>query len=221
VEEFSRFRQWLDQQEANRIQVELLIGIGRNRTVEEFETVAPLILKLYEAGLIVGVTLAGPERGWPVLPFKSFFAEFHEAGLGIEIHAGEWCGPESVWDALENGYPDRIGHGVALFDDPRLIDLIRERAIHLEMCPTCNLKTGSVAALDQHPIRRARDLGMNFSLNTDDPGVVGCSMQSEYDLVSRLFGFSEAAFQQIYANTLRARFQPELDGTIVQGGALV
>jgi hypothetical protein len=41
-------------------------------------------------------------------------------------------------------------------------------------------------------------------------------MQSEYDLVSRLFGFSEADFQQIYANTLRARFQPKLDGDVIQ-----
>lgn len=218
VEEFSRFRQWLDHKEAQQIQVELLIGVGRNRSAEEFESIARLILSLYGAGLIVGVALAGPERGWPVLPFKSSFARFHEAGLGIEIHAGEWSGPESVWDALDNGYPDRIGHGVALFEDPRLIEVIGERAIHVEMCPTCNLKTGSVAALEQHPVRQARDLGLNFSLNTDDPGVVGCSMQSEYELVARLFGFTESDFRQIYAHTLQARFQPELDEDVIQAG---
>ncbi len=37
--------------------------------------------------------------------------------MGIEIHAGEWSGPESVWDALEYGKPDRIGHGVGAFED--------------------------------------------------------------------------------------------------------
>ena len=69
-------------------------------------------LKLYEAGHLAGVVMAGPEPRYPVKPLHKFFASWHEAGLGIEIHAGEWCGPESVWDALEYGFPDRIGHGV-------------------------------------------------------------------------------------------------------------
>jgi len=121
------------------------------------------ILALYEAGLVVGVALAGPERGNPVKPFHKTITRFHEAGLGIEIHAGEWCGPESIWDALEHGYPHRIGHGVSLFQDPKLIGLFQERQIHLELCPTSNLKTGSIAQIEEHPIGRARELGLNFS----------------------------------------------------------
>ena len=164
----------------------------------------------HEAGLIVGVALAGPERGYPVKPFHSTFARFHRAGLRIEIHAGEWCGPESVWDALEHGYPDRIGHGVSIFQDPRLLDVIQERNIHLEMCPTSNLVTGSVACIAEHPIGRARDLGLGFSINTDDPGPFGCSMESEYALLSEEFGFTDGDFDRVYRNALEARFQPEL-----------
>ena len=108
--------------------------------------------------------------------------------------------------ALEHGYPDRIGHGVSLFQDPALVELFRERQIHVEMCPTSNIKTGSVARTEEHPIRRARDLGLNFSINTDDPGPFLNSLMSEYQLLAGVFGFDEADFQQIYENTLKSRF---------------
>lgn len=160
--------------------------------------------------MIVGVALAGSEEGYPVKPLASAFDRLHETGMGIEIHAGEWAGPESVWDALEHGHPDRIGHGTHLFEDERLLDLVRERDIHVEMCPTSNLKTGSIARIEEHPIGKARDLGLNFSVNTDDPGAFECSMASEYRLLADVFGFTEDDFGRLYTNSLAARFQPAL-----------
>jgi len=168
------------------------------------------LMGLYEARLIVGVALAGPEPGYPVKPFQKIMARFHEAGLGIEIHAGEWCGPESVWDALEHGYPDRLGHGVSAFRDARLIEALRERGIHIELCPTSNRKTGSIANIAEHPIRQARDLEMSFSVNTDDPGAFESSLDAEVALVSDVFGFSEQDWLDVFSNSLRARFQPNL-----------
>jgi adenosine deaminase len=207
LDKFSALREWVNRRESDDFQLEFLIAIGRNRSPDVVAERAERILPLYEAGLIVGVALAGPERGNPVQPFQKTFARFHEAGLGIEIHAGEWCGPESVWDALEYGYPDRIGHGVSLFQEARLLALVRERNIHIEMCPTSNLKTGSVSRIEEHPVGRARELGLSFSVNTDDPGIFECSMESEFDLLARVFGFEESDFQKIYANSLAARFQ--------------
>ncbi len=204
------FRNWVDQQEAGAIQVEFLAAFGRNRTPEAVEERADRILMLYEANLIVGVALAGPERGHPVKPFRRTFARFREAGMGIEIHAGEWCGPESVWDALEYGFPNRIGHGVAVFDDPKLVRYCQDRRMHIEMCPTSNVKTGSVRCIEEHPIRLARDLDLSFSINTDDPGAFECSMASECELLARTFGFQEADFRKIAVSSLNARFQKEL-----------
>ena len=195
--------------EEGAIQVEFLIANGRHHA-ENIHERADTILALYEAGLICGIAIAGPEPGFPVRPFQKVLARWHEAGLGIEIHAGEWVGAESVWDALRFGTPDRIGHGVALFDDPKLIEVFQERQIHVEMCPTSNYKTGSIKRLEDHPIRKARDVGLNFSVNTDDPGPFQCSMSSEYELLATTFDFTEADFLKIYENSLSARFQDSL-----------
>lgn len=152
VESYQAFRDWLNQHETEDFQIELLVMLGRNQPPESLAASAPTILALYEAGLIVGVALAGPEKGHPIKPFRRTLARFHEAGLGIEIHAGEWAGPESVWDALNYGYSDRIGHGIHLFQDSQLIDLFLERQIHIEFCPTSNVRTGSISRIEEHPL---------------------------------------------------------------------
>ena len=204
------FRDEIDRHEKGDIQVEFLVATGRNKPPERMAELEKLFLTLYQADLIVGIALAGPEAGNPVRPFRRSLARFREAGLGIEIHAGEWCGPESVWDALEYGFPDRIGHGVSVFQEQRLIEVMRERDIHLEMCPTSNLKTGSVEAMENHPIQQARDLGLNFGVNTDDPGPFENSIQSEYELLARYCGFQMQDFEAMFHNAIRSRFQPKL-----------
>lgn len=206
------FREWVTEKENDEIQVEFLVAFGRNRTLERVNEIADRILMLYEVGLVVGVVLAGPEKGYPVRPLHRTFARFREAGLGIEIHAGEWCGPESVWDALEYGFPNRIGHGIAIFEDSTLLRRFQEDRMHIEMCPTSNLKTGGVRSIEDHPIQRARELGLSFSINTDDPGAFECTMSSEYKLLADVFGFTAADFGRVLANSLAARFQPVLRG---------
>jgi len=203
-------RRMIDRLEAGIIQVEMVACIPRHRPPEEIEPRIDVIERLFEENLIAGVGLAGLEKEYPVKPLRHIFSRLHEAGMGIEIHAGEWCGPESVRDALDYGYPDRIGHGVSLFKDPALIDEVLERGIHVEMCPVSNVKTGSVARIEDHPIAAARELRMSYSVNTDDPGIFQNSLNSEYALLERVFGFTKDDFRKIYTNSLAARFQPGL-----------
>ena len=66
---------------------------------------------------------------------------------------------------------ERIGHGIRAVDDPDLMRRLREERIPLEVCITSNVKTGAVASLEAHPVRRLFDAGVPITLNTDDPGV--------------------------------------------------
>jgi len=212
IETFAALREWFDQSQGDDLRVEMLFGLVRERPLEKILLWKEILRELYERGLIVGVALVGQEAEGPVRPLRDLFAYWREVGLGIEIHAGEWCGPESVRDALENGLPHRIGHGVALFRDPELIALVRERGVHIEMCPTSNLSTGGIARIDDHPIGRARELGLDFSVNTDDPGAFACSMTSEYQLLVERFGFGVQDLEDLYARSWAARFRPAAEG---------
>ena len=209
IDQFSEFRKAVNWLERGKIQVEFLVALGRGVPVERFDELADRIILLRKANMLFGVALAGwPET--PIRPLSRVLARLHDAGLGIEIHAGDWAGPESVWDALEYGFPDRSGHGVALFQDPWLVERFQKDQVHIEMCPVSNLKTGSVLSIQDHPVHLARDRGLNYSINTDDPGPFENSMNAEYQLLLDTFGFTEADFAKIFKNTLAARFQPQL-----------
>lgn len=207
---FHRWREWAFAMEQGRIQIEFILVVPRTLGTEALTRDTENFIALKREGLIAGVALVGIEDGTSIAPFRTAIARWRDAGLGLEIHAGEHGGPESVRDALENGPPDRLGHAVAAFRDPGLTDRLRSAGIHIEFCPTSNLRTGAVPSIDQHPLGLAREMGMSFSLNTDDPGAFGCSLTGEYARAAEAFGFGSEEFQAIFRDSLAARFERRL-----------
>jgi aminodeoxyfutalosine deaminase len=205
-----RWREWAFALEDGRIQLEFLMVVPRALDSDRLERDTATFVALKKEGLIVGVALVGLETGESLARFASSFRRWREVGLGIEIHAGEHGGPESVWDALEHGQPARLGHGISAFQDPALLEHIRRNNVHLELCPTSNIRTGAVKDIQLHPVRCARDQALSFSLNTDDPGAFECSLQGEYQLVQDVFGFTFDDLTSVFHNSLAARFQPRL-----------
>ncbi len=212
LEQVGAFRRHVDRLEAGKIQVEFLMAVGKGKSPDRIRRQGERALSLHQAGLICGFCLAGLEQGYPVRPYREALAELREAGLGIAIHAGEWAGPESVWEALDNGRPHRIGHGTHAFADPRLVRHLADHRIHLEMCPTSNLCTGSIARLTDHPVRRAWEAGVPFSIATDDPGIFRNTIAGEYRLLADTFGFAADDLLAVTRAGLAARFQPTLRG---------
>ncbi|HXH21693.1 MAG TPA: adenosine deaminase family protein [Dehalococcoidia bacterium] len=205
------FRAYVDSLEGGSIQVELLAQFNRTKPPEVLAERVERTIWAYERGLIRGFVVAGwPEAGFPMSRFRSSFERLRDAGVPVEVHAGEWAGPESVRDALDNAFPRRIGHGVSIFDDPELVKRVRDEGIHVEMCPTSNVVTGAVARLGEHPIARALAAGVSISVNTDDPGAFGSTMDGEFRLLHETFGFGEAEFAHIFEASLAARFASKL-----------
>lgn len=207
---FQTFRQWINGLEQGRLQVEFLLVLPRNLDSKKVAKNVRQYIALYEAGLIVGVAVVGLENGTSIKRLLPALQQLKAAGLGIEIHAGEHSGPEDVREALELGGADRIGHGISLFQDPELVRQVAGRQVHFEFCLTSNLRTGSIAQLGEHPLPLAKQADIPFSLNTDDPGLFACSLNEEYLLAAKHWHLTQADFELMFTNTLKARFQAVL-----------
>lgn len=207
---FGQWREWSLDMEQGQIQVEFLMVVPRTLSPEALERDTESFIELHRRGLIAGVALAGPEAGESIGRFETAFRRWHDAGLGIEIHAGEHSGPELVWDAVRHGRPDRLGHALSAFQNPELMDYIRSHHVHIEFCPTSNVRTGAVKSINHHPLGVARQAGLSFSINTDDPGAFECSLSSEYARVADAFFFSSDDFSDVFRRSLSARFARKL-----------
>lgn len=138
--------------------------------------------------------------------FAQAFQRAGLAGLRRTVHAGESSGPEGVRDAIELLGADRIDHGVRAIEDPALVALLADRRIPLGICPTSNLKLGVYAAIEDHPIDRLRRAGVVVSINTDDPVLLGASLEGEYALCSQAFGWSDEVCRGLARNSIDASF---------------
>ena len=160
------------------ITVKLIVSINRHEGVELARQVAMAAADRRDNG-VVGLDLAGVEVGYSASQFRHIFREAREAGLHITLHAGEWEGAQSVWDAVGNVGAERIGHGIRVIEDHGIITILKQRQIVLEVCPSSNVDSGAVASFADHPFRRLVESNLQVTINTDDPLVSGITLTDE------------------------------------------
>jgi adenosine deaminase len=191
----------------HNIKVGLIITLVRHEPVAQAYQVAEVAYARAGKG-ILGIDLAGDEVKFPPAPFIPIFKQAKEVGLGVTIHAGEWASAVGVRQAIEELYADRVGHGVRAIEDSRVLSLIKERGVALEVCLTSNLQTGVVHSIGHHPLADMLSLNLLATLNTDDPSVSNLTLTDEYQAAVTALGFGYAELRRLTLNAAAVSFLP-------------
>jgi adenosine deaminase len=189
------------------IEGRILVSAVRNFGVEQALRVARYAAERPHP-YIVGFSMAGDEENYPAGDYAEVFEIAAGAGLGCTVHAGEWAGAHSVWAALELPVT-RIGHGVRAIEDPRLVEVLAERGIVLECCPTSNVVLNAFPSYEEHPLPRLREAGVRITLGSDDPPYFGASIGGEYRVCAARFGWDDDDLRAVTRTALEAAFCEE------------
>ena len=189
------------------IKVNLILCFMRmkNNKAENEETLRLAKENLVKDGGVVAVDIAGDEKNNPVTDYKDLFEKCKEYGIPFTIHAGEADGAESVKNAINLG-AKRIGHGTRAFEDPEVVQLIKDKGVFLEMCPTSNKKTKAIPNMDEFPFMDYLNKGIKVTLNTDDMAIAKTTLANEFKYMETKFGLNYEQEKIILSNSIDAAF---------------
>jgi aminodeoxyfutalosine deaminase len=180
--------------ERHGVEVRLTPDITRGFTLEEAEETVRWAARYRDRG-VLGVGLGGLEAEFPPEPYAATFDRARHEGLASVPHAGEVAGPASVRGALDALGAVRVRHGIRAVEDAALVDELRDRGLVLDVCPVSNLRTGAVASLEEHPLRRLVTAGVRCSVSTDDPAMFDTDLTRDYEAASSLGLSPRAAYE--------------------------
>lgn len=190
------------------IQSELIVDIIRGDDPEigmqRLEEVTPYLGKG-----VIGIGLGGSEQKYPADLYAPVYKEAKKQGFRLTAHAGEAVGAASIWVAIEKLGVERIGHGVRAYEDLRLLSLLKERQIPLEMCVVSNVRTGVCKSFETHPVKQYFQDGLMVTVNSDDPTMFNTSITQEYLVLAQNLGFSINDLNQLSMNGITASFMPD------------
>lgn len=151
---------------------------------------------------VVGIDLAGgPTLGhnFGMKDYVPAYRRAAEVGLGRTVHAGEGRPPQEIRDAIEQLGAQRIGHGTTLLEDPAVVDLVRERQVTLEACPTSNVHTGVIGSVAEHPLPRWLDAGVRVCVCSDNTLLSAVTSSEEHRRVGQIPGMTPEKLRQAIA----------------------
>lgn len=170
------------------------------------ERLAKVAARYADAG-VVGFGLSNTELGAEVAEFAPAFAIARDAGLLGVPHAGFYEGPEQVRACVELLGARRIGHGLRAAEDPATVQLLAERQVALEICPTSYPPFG-VTDLSDLPVRALLDAGVPVALASDDPLLFNANVTDQYAIARSELGLSDRELATIARHSITASAAP-------------
>jgi len=167
------------------------------------------LVEQFKDSLVIGFDIAGDECNFPIDEHIPAFEYAAAHNIPCTSHAGEALGSERVWEVLQYFHPLRLGHGVRSIEDPALLEHLHQHNIHLEICPTSNVKTDIYKTYADHPVRNLYEAGLSVGINPDAYTLIGITLTQEYEKLHQTFGWGKAQFLHCNLNAIKAAFIPE------------
>ena len=158
---------------------------------------------------VVAIDLAGgpaPTQAFRLADYARPFTRAKDQGLGRTVHASEGRSPEEIRVAIEQLHAQRIGHGTSLLDDRKVLELVLERGVTLEACPTSNVHTGIFTSVNEHPLPKWLALGVHACICADNTLLSNVTTAQEHERASRIPGMTAALLDRAIDNAHAARF---------------
>ncbi|MBC6002869.1 hypothetical protein H8891_03565 [Paeniclostridium sp. NSJ-45] len=176
------------------------IGIAKSITDENLENIIPALI---DSNIFKSMDLYGDEELIGFERYKKYYEYGKSKGLKLKAHAGEFLGSSNVKDAINTLNLDELQHGFRAIEDDYVLDMIKDRNIRLNICPTSNIYLKAIDDIKNHPIKKLFDKGINISINTDDLIVFDSSVSEEYLMLFSNKIFTEEELDIIRRNSLK------------------
>lgn len=187
------------------IKANLILSCMRTMTLADAICVVEEGKKFLNKG-VVAIDLCGPENEGFAIEFKEAIDLARNYGYRVTIHAGEAASGVNVLEAVKILKAERIGHGIGIIDVKEAYDIVKDKNIVLEMCPTSNLQTKAVKSLEDYPFYKFYKDGLKVTLNTDNRTVSNINLTDEFNTIDSIFEMNEEDYKELYLLSVDATF---------------
>lgn len=191
------------------IQTNLIVVGLKDRSSEDNIQMLEIIKKYADRG-VAAVDCAGIEDIGSVSRQEAFLLKAKEYGFPVTFHCGEI--PESL-NELETMVhrigPNRIAHGAIASQNRQLCEVLAEKQIMLEVCPTSNIQAGLYKDYENVPVRQLYERSVPISINTDDTVLSDITLSQELSYMMESQRFSLSQICELNAKALEHSFADE------------
>ncbi|PID26395.1 MAG: hypothetical protein CR982_10550 [Candidatus Cloacimonadota bacterium] len=167
---------------------------GKEEGIKSHVDLASKIIDFENRGKVQlrGFDVAGDEKAKSPKQLRESFMPIMEECIKITTHAGETVEVESIWEAVYHLNAERIGHGLKLEQDKKLLHHILDRKIAIELCPSSNYQiVGYKDFIENrkdkiYPLTHYFNEGLKITINTDNPGISRTNFTKEFLKASQM-----------------------------------
>jgi adenosine deaminase len=159
-------------------------------------------------GHLVGFDLAGAEVTSSSDELRRLLEPIHESALGLTVHSGEATTANHVLSSVQTLGASRIGHGIRVVDDERIMEMLAGVGVAFEVCPTSNVRIGAARDYRDHPIGKMFQGGLTITVNSDDPGLFDITLTDEFYVLIEKGIFTINEVKQFNQNAYKKTFIP-------------